>query len=318
MKRFLATTAMLTALAITLTACGGQKAATETPASGNNSQPATPKLSGSIKIDGSSTVGPISIAVAEEFMKIHKDVKVSVGISGSSGGFKKWVKGEIDINDSSRKIKDSEVQEAKKNGFEAVEMPVAYDGLSVVVSKENTWLKCITRDELKKIWDKGSTVKKWSEVNPSWPDEEIKLYGAGTDSGTFEYFTEYVNGKAMQSRADYTASEDDNVLVQGVSGNKNSLGYFGYAYYIENKDKIRAVAVDGGKGCVEPNDETIANLTYPIARLIYIYPSTKAMERPEVKEFLTFYNQHGAELSKQVGYTPLPAKMYQENLAKIK
>lgn len=320
MKRFVVTTALLTALSLTLTACGGAKTTEPTKTEPAETEPARtePKLSGAIKIDGSSTVGPISIAVAEEFMKIHKDVKVSVGISGSSGGFKKWVKGETDINDSSRKIKQSEIDEAKANGFDAVELPVAYDGLSVVVSKENTWLTCITRDELKKMWDKGSTAKKWSDVNPSWPAEEMKLYGAGTDSGTFEYFTEFANGKAMQSRADYTASEDDNVLVQGVAGNKNALGYFGYAYFVENKQKIRAVAVDGGKGCVEPNDATIANLTYPIARLIYIYPSTKAVERPEVKEFLTFYMQHGAELAKAVGYTPLPAKMYQENLAKIK
>lgn len=316
MKRFLMTTAALTALVMTLTACGGTK--TEETKQTETAKPAESKLSGTIKIDGSSTVGPISIAVAEEFRKLHKNVEVPVGISGSSGGFKKWVKGETDINDSSRKIKQSEIDEVKKLGFDAVEMPVAYDGLSVVVNKENTWLKCITTAELKKIWDKGSTVKKWSEVNPAWPAEEIKLYGPGTDSGTFEYFTEHINGKAMQSRADYAASEDDNVLVQGVAGNKGGMGYFGYAYYVENKSKIRALAIDGGKGCIEPNDETIAKLTYPIARFIYIYPSTKAMERPEVKEFLRFYMQNGAELSAQVGYTPLPAKMYEENLAKVK
>ncbi len=325
MKRFLVSTAILTALVMTLTACGGTKTE-EKPAdapktaseTAKASEPAKPALSGEIKIDGSSTVGPISIAVAEEFMKINKGVKVSVGISGSSGGFKKWVKGETDINDSSRKIKQSEQDEAQKLGFQGVEMPVAYDGISVVVNKENTWLQCITTAELKKIWDKDSTVTKWNEVNPSWPADEIKLYGPGTDSGTMEYFTEHVNGKAFQSRADYTASEDDNVLVQGVAGNKGGMGYFGYAYYVENKDKIRAVAIDGGKGCIEPTDETIGNLTYPIARYIYIYPSTKAMERPEVKEFLTFYMQNGAKLSSQVGYTPLPAKMYEENLAKIK
>lgn len=319
MKRNLGMAAALTAVAMLATACGGANEAT-TPASGGNNTPApaAPKLSGEIKIDGSSTVGPISIAVAEEFQKIHKDVKVPVGISGSSGGFKKWVKGETDLNNSSRKIKQAEIDEAKANGFDAIELPVAYDGLSVVVNKDNTWLKCITKDELKKIWDKGSTVKKWKEVNSSWPDEEIKLYGPGTESGTFEYFTEFANGKAMQSRADYTASEDDNTLVKGVSGNKGGMGYFGYAYYVENKNKVRAVAVDGGKGCVEPTDKTIADLSYPIARLIYIYPSTKAMQRPEVKEFVKFYMENGAKLSKQVGYTPLPEQMYKDNLAKVK
>lgn len=315
MKRFVVTTAALTALLMTLTACGGQKSQENTNTATQTKQST---LTGTIKIDGSSTVGPISIAVAEEFRKQHKNVEVPVGISGSSAGLSKWVKGEIDIADSSRKIKDKEIEEAKKLGIEAVEMPVAYDGLSVVVNKENTFLTCITTAELKKIWDAGSTVKKWNEINPAWPAEEIKLYGPGTASGTFEYFTEHINGKAKQSRTDYTASEDDNVLVQGVVGNKNAMGYFGYAYYIENKDKMRALPIDAGKGCVEPKDETIANSTYPLSRLIYIYPSSKAMERPEVKEFLTFYNQNGAALSKAAGYTPLPEKMYQDNLAKIK
>lgn len=319
MKRTLVTTAALTALALTLTACGAKTEATKPGA--DKQEPAKqegPKLSGEIKIDGSSTVGPVSMAVAEEFMKKNKDVKVPVGISGTSGGFKKWVKGEIDIAGASRKIKDSEKEEATKSGIEGLELPVAYDGLSVVVNKDNAFLKCITTAELKKIWDKDSTVKKWNEVNPAWPAEEIKLYGPGTDSGTFEYFTEAINGKAKQSRADYTASEDDNVLVQGVAGNKGAMGYFGYAYYIENKAKLRAVPIDAGKGCVEPTDETIGNLSYPLARLIYIYPSTKSLARPEVKEFVKFYMQNGAQLSKQVGYTPLPAKMYEENLAKVK
>lgn len=307
--------AALTAVMMLVTACGGQKAdPNTTPAAGNNA----PQLSGNIKIDGSSTVGPISIAVAEEFMKVNKGVKVDVGISGSSAGFKKWVKGEIDINDSSRKIKDSEIEEAKANGFAHLEIPVAYDGLSVVVNKDNTWLKSITTAELKAIWNKDSKVKLWSEVNPAWPAEEIKLYGPGTESGTFEYFTEHINGKAKESRADYTASEDDNVLVQGIAGNKNSLGYFGYAYYLENQDKIRAVPVDAGKGPIAPNDETIGNLSYPIARLIYIYPSTKAMERPEVKAFVKYYVQNAATLSKEVGYTALPQKMYDDALALIK
>jgi len=310
MKRSLVLTVALTAVMVLVTACGGAQ----------KTEPAKPetKLTGEIKIDGSSTVGPISIAVAEEFMKVNKGVKVSVGISGTSGGFKKWVKGETDINDSSRAIKQSEIDEAKKIGIEHLQLPVAYDGLSVVVSKDNTFLTCVTTAELKKIWDKGSTVKKWQEVNPKWPAEEIKLYGPGTDSGTFEYFTEHINGKAMQSRSDYTASEDDNVLVKGVTGSKNALGYFGYAYYKENASKLRALEVDAGKGCVAPNDETVAKMTYPIARQIYIHPSKKALERPEVKEFVTFYLKNAGKLSASVGYTPLPAQMYEESLSKIK
>ncbi|HYF96367.1 MAG TPA: PstS family phosphate ABC transporter substrate-binding protein [Symbiobacteriaceae bacterium] len=315
MKRSLAMGAALTAVLMLVTACGGAPKKTESP---STPEPAAPKLSGEIKVDGSSTVGPISIAVAEEFMKVNRDVKVSVGISGTSGGMKKWVKGETDMNDSSRKIKESEVAEAAKLGIEALELPVAYDGISVVVSKENTWAQCITTAELKKIWDKDSQVKTWQDVNPQWPAEELKLYGPGTDSGTFEYFTEHINGKALQSRADYTASEDDNVLVKGVTGNKGAMGYFGYAYYKENESKLRAVQVDGGKGCTAPNDETISKLTYPIARLIYIHPSKKALERPEVRAFVNFYLQNAATLSKQVGYTPLDAKMYEESLAKVK
>lgn len=301
--------AAATTLMMLVTACGGAK---------KPSDPSAPALSGEIKVDGSSTVFPITEAVAEEFIKMNRGVKVPVGVSGSSGGFKKWVAGEIDINNSSRKIKQEEIDVANQKLGGYLEIPVAYDGLSVVVHKDNTWLKCITKDELKKIWDQGSTVKRWKEVNPSWPDEEMKLYGAGTESGTFEYFTEYVNGKARQSRANYTASEDDNVLAQGIAGNKNSLGYFGYSYYQESKGKIRAVAVDGGKGCVEPTDETIANLTYPIARFIYIYATGNALKRPEVKEFITFYLKNASKLVEVVGYTPLPPKMYEESLAKIK
>jgi phosphate transport system substrate-binding protein len=317
MKRFMVNTAALAALVLTLTACGSAQPK-ETKETAEPAQKQESSLKGTIKIDGSSTVGPISIAVAEEFRKLNKNVEVPVGISGSSTGIAKLVKGEIDIADSSRKIKDSEIADAKKNGIEVTELPVAYDGITVVVNKENSFLTCITKDELKKIWSKDSTVKKWNEVNPAWPAEEIKLYGPGTASGTFEFFTEHINGKAKESRADYTASEDDNVLVQGVVGNKNALGYFGYGYYVENSAKMKAVAIDGGKGCVAPSDKTIADQSYPLSRLIYIYPSNKAMERPEVKEFLKFYMQNGAQLSHQVGYTPLTAKMYEENLAKIK
>jgi phosphate transport system substrate-binding protein len=306
MKRTMVWLASLSAISLLLTACGGAGA-------GGQSQ-----LTGKIMIDGSSTVYPITEAVAEEFRGQHPGVQVTIGVSGSSGGFKKWTKGETDINNSSRQIKQSEIDAANQAGFGHVEIPVAYDGLSVVVSQSNTWLTCITEGELQKIWNKDSKVKRWNEVNPSWPNEEIKLYGAGTESGTFEYFTEHINGQTGNSRADYTASEDDNTLVLGVAGNKNSLGYFGYSYYHENKAKIRAVAVDAGKGCIEPTNETISSLSYPIARLIYIYPTKKSLERPEVKEFITFYLKSASTLVPQTGYTALPQKMYDDTLAMIK
>lgn len=324
MKRSLVLMTGLMALMLSVTACGG----TTAPAAGSGSSTGQetkienthtgPKLSGEIRIDGSSTVFPITEAVAEEFMKIHKDVKISVGFSGTSGGFKKWLRGETDINNSSRAIKPNEVDEAKKAGIEYFEIPVAYDGLSVVVNKENTWLTCITVDELNKIWNKDSTAKRWNEINPAWPNEEFKLYGPGTDSGTFDYFTEFVNKKSGNSRSDFTASEDDHVLVEGVAGNKNSMGYFGYAYYVESQSKMRALAVDGGKGCVEPKDQSIADLTYPIARFIYIHPTKAAMARPEVTEFVRFYLQNAPALVKQVGYTPLGQKLYEAELAKLK
>jgi len=317
MKRYAALTAVLLVLAMFVSACSS-KSSSDTSKEPGKPDPAAPKLIGEIKIDGSSTVAPITMAVAEEFKKAQPGVKVSVGVSGTSGGFKKWVKGETDINDASRVIKEAEKTEAKTAGIEPVEYAVAYDGLTVAVSTQNTWAKCLTSAQLKKIWDKGSTVKSWKEVDASFPDEPLKLYGPGTDSGTFEYFTEHINGVARQSRSDYTASEDDNTLVQGVGGNKGGLGYFGYAYYAENKSKLKALAVDGGKGCVEPNDQTISTLSYPISRLIYIYPSSKAMERPEVKEFVKFYLQNASTLVKQAGYTPLPKIKYDEALATIK
>jgi phosphate transport system substrate-binding protein len=309
MKRT-ALTASLMTVALLATACGGK---TTDPKDGEN-----PTLSGEIKLDGSSTVGPISIAVAEEFQKANKGVKVNVGISGSGAGIQKWLAGEIDIANSSRKMKPEEIEKGKAAGLEAVELPVAIDGITVTVNKENSFLTCITTAELKKIWDKDSTVKQWSDVNPQWPNEEIKLYGPGTTDGTFDYFTEHINGKAKQSRTDYTASEDDNVLVNGIAGNKNALGYFGYAYYAENKGKLKAVQVDRGKGCVAPEEKTIADMSYPISRQIFIYPSKKALARPEVRAFVTYYLTNGAQFAQQAGYTALSANLYTEGLTKIK
>ncbi|MCX7883695.1 MAG: PstS family phosphate ABC transporter substrate-binding protein [Caloramator sp.] len=272
-------------------------------------------LAGTIKVDGSSTVGPITQAVAEEFKKVNKDVEIAVGISGTGGGFKKFVVGETDINDASRPIKKEEMDKAKENNIQMAEFEVAKDGIAIVVNKENTWVSDITTEQLKKIWSKDSTVKTWKDVNPSWPNIPIKLYGPGTDSGTFEYFTEAINGKAKEIRPDFTASEDDNILVQGVEGDKGAMGYFGLAYYEENKDKLKILKVNG----VEPNLDTVMNGTYkPLSRPLYIYVNNKSLERAEVKEFLKFYLTKAKDLVKEVGYIPLKDTKYQEQLSKIK
>ena len=267
-----------------------------------------------IKVDGSSTVFPITEAVAEEFQKTKKNaVKVTVGISGTGGGFKKFCRGETDISDASRPILKKEMDDCKAAGIEYYELPVAYDALTVMVNPKNDWIKSMTVAELKKIWEPAAQGKimKWNQVNPKWPDAPIKLYGAGSDSGTFDYFTEAVVGKAKSSRGDYTASEDDNVLVQGIANDKNALGYFGFAYYAENPKKLKAVPIDGGKGPVMPSAESIENGTYsPLGRPIFIYVSKKSAAKPEVKEFVEYYLKHAAPLVKEVKYVPLPAKSY--------
>jgi phosphate transport system substrate-binding protein len=271
-----------------------------------------------VKIDGSSTVYPITEAVAEEFQKAKKNaVKVTVGISGTGGGFKKFCRGETDISDASRPILKKEMEECAKAGIKYFEMPVAYDALTVIVNPKNTFIKSLTVADLKKIWEPAAQgkVAKWSDVNPAWPDEKIKLYGAGSDSGTFDYFTEAIVGKAKSSRGDYTASEDDNVLVQGVSNDKGALGYFGFAYYVENQKKLKAVPIDGGKGPVMPSPEAVENGTYqPLSRPIFIYVNAKSLEKPEIKEFVEFYMKKAAPLVKEVKYVPLPAKIYTGNL----
>jgi phosphate transport system substrate-binding protein len=279
----------------------------------------TGKLAGTIEIDGSSTVFPITQAVAEEFQNINSDVKVNVGISGTGGGFKRFTKGETDISDASRPISASEIDLAKTNKIEYVELKIALDGISVVVNPQNTWVDYLTTAELKMIWNTNSSVTKWSDIRSGWPDQPIHLYGPGTDSGTFDYFTEVINGKTKSSRADFTASEDDNILVQGVSGDKYSLGYFGYAYYIENKAKLKDVAIDSGSGPVSPNDTTITNNSYkPLSRPLYIYINKASLKRAEVKAFVDFYMNNGEVLVHEVGYTPLAAQVYKDNLSTIK
>jgi phosphate transport system substrate-binding protein len=276
---------------------------------------AVPVTAQVVKIDGSSTVFPVTEAVAEDFQKAKKGaIKVTVGISGTGGGFKKFCRGETDISNASRPILKKEMEDCKAAGIEYYELPVAFDALTVVVHPKNTFIKSLTVAELKKMWEPAAQgkVTRWNQVNPAWPDAPLKLFGPGADSGTFDYFTEAVVGKAKSSRGDFTASEDDNVLVQGVSRDVNGLGYFGYAYYVENKDKLRAVPIVNGKGqAVEPSLEAVLKGTYePLSRPIFIYVSAKAIARPEVREFVQFYMTNGAKLAKEVKYVPLPDSAY--------
>jgi phosphate transport system substrate-binding protein len=268
-----------------------------------------------VKVDGSSTVFPITEAVAEEFQKAKKGaIKVTVGISGTGGGFKKFCRGEIDISDASRPILKKEMDDCKAAGIEYFELPVAFDALTVVVNPKNGFIKTLTVAELKKMWEPGAQrkVTRWNQVNPAWPDAPMKLFGPGADSGTFDYFTEAIVGKSKSSRGDFTASEDDNVLVQGVSRDVNGLGYFGYAYYIENKDKLKAVPIVNEKGQpVEPSMEAVLRGAYsPLSRPIFIYVNAKSLGKPEVREFVEFYLKHGSKLAREVKYVPLPDVAY--------
>jgi phosphate transport system substrate-binding protein len=273
--------------------------------------------SGRIRIDGSSTVFPITEAVAEEFQKTEK-AQVTVGISGTGGGFKKFCGGEIDISNASRPIKPSEVDLCSGKGIEYVELPVAYDGLAIVVNPSNHWVGHITTAELKMIWEPEAQGKitRWSQVREGWPDKEIHLLGAGVDSGTYDYFTEAIVHKEHASRGDYTSSEDDNVLVQGVANDELALGFFGYAYYTENKEKLKLVAVDDGNpdngtGPIAPSPETVRNGTYqPLSRPIFIYVAKASLDRPEVAAFVKFYLENAPQLVAEVGYIPLPERAY--------
>jgi phosphate transport system substrate-binding protein len=278
------------------------------------------KLQGEIKIDGSSTVYPITEAVAEEFRIEQPDVKVTVGVSGTGGGFNKFGRGEIDINNASRPIKDGEATAAKENNIGYIELKVAFDGLAILVNKENTWVDHFTVAELKKIWEPGAQEKitRWNQIRPTWPAEEFNLYGPGVASGTYDYFTEVVVGKSGSSRGDYTASEDDNVLVQGITGDKNGLAFFGLAYYEENKDKLKLVSVDNGNGPVMPTAATVKDGTYaPLARPVFIYITNEAARRDEVKAFASFYLTNAATLVPDVGYIPLNKEEYDQELSKL-
>ncbi len=271
-----------------------------------------------VSVDGSSTVYPITEAVAEQFQKERPGTKITVGISGTGGGFKKFCHGETDISDASRPIKPSEVELCQQNGIQYIELPVAYDGLAVVVNPGNTWAGHFTTEELKKIWEPEAQGKitRWSQVRRGWPDREIHLFGAGVDSGTYDYFTEAIVKKEHASRGDFTSSEDDNVLVQGIARDELALGFFGLAYYEENQDKLRLVPVDDGNpdngaGPIAPSPETVMNGTYqPLSRPLFIYVSRKSVDRPEVAALIEFYLQHAGELAQEVGYIPLPARAY--------
>ena len=275
---------------------------------------------GRIQIDGSSTVYPVTQAVAEEFMLgPGQGVRVTVSQSGTGGGFQRFCVGETEISDASRPIKPTEAETCAANGVEYEAFEVSKDGITVVVNPDNTFVDCMTVDELREVWRPASEVRMWSDVRSEWPNQEIKLYGPGTDSGTFDYFTEAIMGEEDASRQDYTASEDDNVLVQGVAGDPGALGYFGYAYYAENTDQLKALAVDGGSGCVTPSRETIASGEYaPLARPMFIYVNGSALERDEVQRFVEFYMSSAEELVPQVGYVPLPDSTYQSNLDRVR
>ena len=279
-------------------------------------------LFGDIPIDGSSTVFPVTEAVAEQFGDLAgRNVRAVVGISGTGGGFKKFCASETVISNASRPIKQKEVDLCAAAGIEYIELPVAIDGLSVVVNPQNDFVDCLTVEQLNMIWKPESegVIAKWNQVDPSWPAEDIKMYAPGVDSGTFDYFTEAINGDGGVSRGDFVASEDDNVLVQGVSGDKYSLGYFGYAYYVENRDKVKVVPIDGGSGCIAPTDDAINNGSYaPLSRPLFIYVRADAAQEPHIAEFVRYYlSDQGQQLAASVGYIPFPQEVYALSLTKF-
>jgi phosphate transport system substrate-binding protein len=317
--RWLAGGALAITLAIVAAGCAASDSATAWQPSED-----LERLQGTIRIDGSSTVFPISEAYAEEFQIATRGrVRITVGVSGTGGGFKKFCNDELDIADASRPISVSEIQECLARGIAFIELPIAFDGLSVVVSPRNTFVDCMTVSELRRMWQSSAqgVVTRWSQVRPGWPDRPFRLFGPGPDSGTFDYFTDVINGREKDSRGDYTASEDDNVLVQGITNDPYALGYFGYAYYVENQSRLRAVAIDAeqGGGCVLPSAETITSGQYqPLARPLFLYVKAASLARPEVREFVHFYlAPANLELIQQAGYVPLPPQLYEAALQRV-
>ncbi|WP_018221600.1 PstS family phosphate ABC transporter substrate-binding protein [Salinispora pacifica] len=292
-RRVLAGTALA---ALALTGCS----------SNNESADGGEQLSGEVKVNGSSTVAPLSEAAATFYREVQSGVNVSVGTSGTGGGFERFCKGETDLSDASRPIKESEIEACEAAGIQFKELVVANDALTVVVSKENDWADCLTVDQLKAIWEPNSKVANWNQVDPSFPDEPLKLFGPGTDSGTFDYFTDEINGEEGASRTDYTASENDNVVVQGVAGTKGGLGYFGFTYFEENADKLKALKVDGGSGCVEPSLKTAQENSYqPLSRPLFIYVSDTAVQKEQVADFVNFYIERIDDIVLEAKYVPL-------------
>ena len=328
-------TSLGAASALVLTACNdGEQRADSTAGSTTTSNasvkraatiaPAPPEpaagISGTVLIDGSSTVGPITQAVAEEFQLLHPEVRVPVGISGSGGGFKKFCLAETDISNASRPIKQKEIDTCTENGIEFIELPVAFDGLAVLTNPANDFVDCLTVDELKLIWEPPAeeTVTSWAQVREGFPDEPLVLYGPGVDSGTYDYFTEAIVGEEGASRGDFTPSEDDNVLVQGIAGDRNAMGFFGLAYYTANAERLNLVGVDGGDGCVLPSPETVNTGTYqPLSRPLFIYVSVEAAERPEVQEYIRFYLRNAGTLAADVGYVALSDEAYELALQRL-
>jgi len=263
-------------------------------------------MAGKVSLDGSSTVYPLSAIAAEDFHAANDDIQVKVGSSGTGGGFEKFCRGELDANNASRPIKESEIENCAATGVEFGQLTFAVDALTVVINPENTWATCLTTDQLRRIWEPGSTINNWQQVDPNFPDVPLRLFGPGTDSGTFDYFTEVINGDEGASRTDFTPSEDDNVVVQGVVGTRGGLGYFGYTYYEENADRLTAVEIDSGDGCVVPSEETAQNGTYtPLSRPLFVYPSIQALARPEVRTFFDFYIDNDASIADGAKYIAL-------------
>jgi phosphate transport system substrate-binding protein len=300
MTKAVAGTVLALVLALAATGCGG---------SGNGGGDG---LSGLIEGDGSSTVGPFTSAAAQRFKQVEPDVNVTVGISGTGGGFERFCRGETDFSNASRAIEDEERAICSDKGIEFTEFLVANDGIVNVVSNENDWAECLTVAQLKRIWEPGSKVKSWNEVDSSFPDEQLKLFGAGTDSGTFDFFTEQIVGEEGASRSDYSATENDNVTVRGVTGEKGGLGYFGLSYFEENRSQLQALKVDGGGGCVAPTRETVQNGTYkPLSRPLFIYVKNSALERPEVQAFIRYVVENGTEIADAARFVPLTTEQQQ-------
>jgi phosphate transport system substrate-binding protein len=296
----------LAALALLTAGCGGDDEESEDAGGGE-------ELSGRIQADGSSTVGPFTSRAAERFQQENGGVQITVGVSGTGGGFERFCAGETDLSDASRPIDDDEKHACDAKGIEYVEFQVANDALTVVVNTENDWATCLTVDELKTIWEPGSKVDNWSEVKPDFPDQKLSLFGPGTDSGTFDYFTGEINGEEGASRSDYSASENDNVIVQGVAGEKGGMGYFGFSYYEENQDTLKALEVDGGDGCVAPSVETAQDGSYkPLARPLFVYAKTESFQKPEVQAFIQYTLDNAIEIAEEADFVPLTEEQVQK------